>query len=205
MDVMPSHTLSLIFVIAVVASIVIQACVFLGLFIVVKTALGKLTAITTELSAKATPIVGDVRTIVQDLTPKVKTVSGNIVDITSAVREQTQHVNTTVEDVVDRTRAQAIKVDTMVSAVLGSISHAGTAVQSGVATPVRKAGSFIHGLRVGIEALFSNSRPSRSSNGFAESAPSGPTAGSRAAAVAENLDEMMNAKPTVAVPTPPID
>ena len=189
MDAMPSHTLSLIFVIAVVASIVVQACVFLGLFIVVAVALKKVTKLTTELSGKAMPIVGEVRAIVHDLNPKIKTVSGNVVDITSAVREQTQHVNTTVEDVVDRTRAQAVKVDDMVSAVLGSISHAGAAVQTGVGKPVRKAGSLIHALRVGLGVLFDGSPGKRSGNGFAQAGRPGPAVRAHGPGVAEGFAE----------------
>jgi hypothetical protein len=189
MDVMPSHTLSLIFVIAVVASIVVQACVFLGLFIVVAVALKKVTKLTTELSGKAMPIVGEVRAIVQDLNPKIKTVSGNVVDITSAVREQTQHVNTTVEDVVDRTRAQAVKVDDMVSAVLGSISHAGAAVQSGVGKPVRKAGSLIHALRVGLGVLFGGAQGKSAGSGSGQDGQRGPTVRAHASGVAGAFDE----------------
>jgi hypothetical protein len=204
MDAMPSHTLSLIFVIAVVASIVVQACVFLGLFIVVAVALKKVTALTTELSGKAMPIVGEVRAIVQDLNPKIKTVSGNVVDITSAVREQTQHVNTTVEDVVDRTRAQAVKVDDMVSAVLGSISHAGAAVQSGVGKPVRKAGSLIHALRVGFGVLFGGAQGKSAGSGFGQDGRPGPAVRAHGSVVAGAFDERTGAQAD-AVGARPVD
>jgi len=150
-----SYNLQLVFTIAVVISIVIQAGVSLGLYFAVTTALKKIMKITEDVTAKAMPIVGNVREVVQDLTPKIRTVSGHIVDISSTVRDQTQHVTSTVDDVVDKTRVQASKVDEMVSAVLGSLSHAGSTVQAGVAKPVRKVGSVLHGLRAGLDVLLS--------------------------------------------------
>ena len=151
----PSNTLGLIFTIAVVLSIIIQAAVFVGLYVVVSTALKKLMKTVDEVKGKAMPIVGNVQSIIQDVSPKVKTVSGHIVEITETVRDQTKHVNSTVDDVVDKTKAQAAKVDDMVSAVLGSISHAGSTVQQGVAKPARKVSSVFHSIQVGLEALMS--------------------------------------------------
>lgn len=159
------YTLALIFTIAVVISIVIQAAVFLGLFLVASATIKKLMATLDEVKGKAMPIVGDVRNIVQDVTPKVKTISGHLVDISATVRDQTKHVNSTVDDVVDKTRAQADRVDEMVSAVLTSLSHAGSTVSSGVSKPARKVGSVLHGLRVSIESLLSHKKGSAHTNG----------------------------------------
>ena len=156
-----SHTLALVFTIAVVLSILIQAAVFVGLYIAVSTALKKITKLLDEVKVKAMPIIGSAQTIagnvqniVQDVTPKVKTVTSHVVEISATVRDQTKHVNSTVDDVVDKTKAQAAKVDDMVSAVLGSIAHAGASVQSGVSKPARRVSSILQGLQAGIESLF---------------------------------------------------
>ncbi len=149
-------TLALIFTIAVVLSIVIQGAVFLGLFLIARTTIKKLMGILDEVKGKALPIVGDVRGIVQDVTPKVKTISGHLVEISETVRDQTKHVNSTVGEVVDKTRVQAGKVDDMVSAVLTSISHAGSSVSAGVAKPARKVSSVLSGLRFTLESVFSH-------------------------------------------------
>ncbi len=149
-------TLALIFTIAVVISVLIQGAVFLGLFLIARTTINKLMGILDEVKGKALPIVGDVRGIVQDVTPKVKTISGHLVEISETVRDQTKHVNSTVGEVVDKTRVQAGKVDEMVSAVLTTISHAGSSVSAGVAKPARKVSSVIHGLRVTLESAFSH-------------------------------------------------
>ena len=149
-----SHILFLVFTIAVVVSVVVQATVFGAILVIVFKNLGKLLRLFEELSARALPIVADVRDLVQDVSPKVRTISSQVVEITSAVRDQTLHVNTTVDEVVDKTRVQANKVDDMVSAVLGTIAHAGSTVQSGVTRPARKVGGVLHGIRVGLETLF---------------------------------------------------
>ena len=177
----PDHTLSLIFTIAVVLSILVQAAVFVGLYFAVTTALKKVTAILEEVKGKAMPLVGsaqgiaqNVQSIVQDVTPKVKTVASHIVEISGTVRDQAKHVNSTVDDVVDKTKAQAAKVDDMVSAVLGSISHAGSTVQAGVAKPARRVSHIFQGFQATIESLFGK-KPA--SNGRDDSPyPAGRTA-----------------------------
>ena len=151
----PSNTLGLIFTIAVVLSIVVQAAVFVGLYVAVTTALKKLQKTVDEVKGKALPIIGNLQGVIADVSPKVKTVSSHIVEISETVRDQTKHVNSTVDDVVDKTKAQAAKVDDMVSAVLGSIAHAGSTVQQGVAKPARKVSGLFHGIQAGIEALLS--------------------------------------------------
>ncbi len=162
----PDHTLSLIFTIAVVLSIVIQAGVFLGLYFAVTTALKKFTKIAEDLKGKAMPIVGDVQSIVHDVTPKVKTVTSHIVEISSSVRDQAKHVNSTVSEVVDKTRVQADKVDDMVSAVLGSLAHAGSTVQAGVAKPVRRVESILRTVKSGIDSFrHRKAQASAASNG----------------------------------------
>ena len=149
-----SHTLALIFTIAVVLSILIQAAVFVGLYIAVSTALKKVTSLLDEVKGKAMPIIGNVQNIVQDVTPKVKTVTSHVVEISATVRDQAKHVNSTVDDVVDKTKSQAAKVDDMVSAVLTSLSHAGQSVQAGVSKPAQKVGSLIQNLQGAIESVF---------------------------------------------------
>ncbi|WP_124847184.1 hypothetical protein [Acidipila sp. EB88] len=168
----PPYTLFLIFTIVVVVSIVVQMIVFAVLALGLLKAVRELTALAKTISAKALPLVGTVGGIVEDVRPKVSsiatsvsgimsdakpkisTITGHIVDITGTVRDQTVHVNTTVDDVVDKTKAQAAKVDDMVSAVLGSIAHAGTAVQAGVTKPVRQVGGVLSGIANVVETLF---------------------------------------------------
>lgn len=151
------HVLFLIFTIAVVFSVVVQAAVFVGVFVVVTRAVEKMMKIANQLSEKAGPIVDQVGGIVREVEPKIRTVSSQVVEISSAVRDQTMHVNTTVDEVVDKTNAQVAKVDEMVSAVIGTLAHAGEAVHSGVSRPARKVSSLLHGVRVGVETLFRSS------------------------------------------------
>ncbi len=148
-----SNTIQILFIIFFILSVVVEVGVLLGLLVAALVTIKKLLAIVEEVKGKTLPIVGDVRNIVQDVTPKVKTISGHLVEISATVRDQAKHVNTTVDDVVDKTRAQATRVDEMVSNLLSGISHAGSTVSAGVSKPVRKVGSLLHGLRVGIDHL----------------------------------------------------
>ena len=154
-----TYNLSLVFTIAVVVSIAIQALVFIGVFLVVARTLKKIEELTTGLSGKTTPIVNDVRLIVEDLAPKIRKISSEVAELTEAVRNQAMHVNSTVDDVVGRTHAQAVKVDDMVSAVIGGVAHAGATIQSGVTRPVRRVSALWNGIRAGLGELKSRERP----------------------------------------------
>lgn len=141
------QTLFLIFTIAVVLSVVIQAGVFLGLFFVAKIAAAKAEKIANDASARALPIITQTRTIVEDLTPKLRVITANLVEISTTLRDQTKHVNSTVGEVVDKTRQQAERVDEMVSAILDGVTHAGATIQAGVSVPARKVTGIFNGLR----------------------------------------------------------
>ena len=156
---LPYH-IFLIFTGAVVFSVLVQAAVFVGLYMTVRRATTKMLQLATQLSKQAGPIVEQVGGIIKDSEPKIRTVTSQVVEITTAVRDQTIHVNETVDEVVDKTHAQVDKVDEMVSAVLGGIANAGAVVQSGVIRPVRKLGGILQGVRVGVETFFSNGNAS---------------------------------------------
>jgi hypothetical protein len=158
---LPYH-LFLIFTGAVVFSVLVQAAVFVGLFMTVRKATKSVLDIATQLGQKAGPIVEQVGGIVRDAEPKIKTITSQVVEISTAVRDQTLHVNATVDRVVEKTDAQVDKVDDMVSTVLGGIAHAGLVVQSGVLIPVRKAGGLLAGIRAAADSFFGSSarRPS---------------------------------------------
>ena len=152
------QTLFLVFTIAVVLSVVVQAAVFLGLYFAVRTAMAKTEKITNDLSLKALPILTQTRAIVEDLSPKLRVITANLVEVSTTLRNQTEHVNSTVGDVVDKTRHQAERVDEMVSAVLDSVTHAGATIQSGVRKPVRQVNGVLNGIRAGLESLLSSNR-----------------------------------------------
>jgi hypothetical protein len=152
--------LFLIFTIAVVISVLIQAGVFLGLYFVARTAASKAEKVADDMTAKALPIIVQTRTLLEDLSPKIRVISANLAEISTTLKDQTKHVNTTVGEVVDKTKSQAERVDEMVTAVLDGVTHASATIQSGVGKPVRKINGFLEGLRVAVETFVrSNSGP----------------------------------------------
>jgi hypothetical protein len=155
------QTLFLIFTIAVVICLIIQAGVFLGLYLIARTAAAKAEKISLDLNVRAMPILAQVRGIAEDLSPKLRVISSNLVEISNTLKDQTRHVNTTVGEVVDKTRVQADRVDEMVSAILDGVTHAGATIQAGVSKPVRQVNGIFQGLRAGLEYWFTKSKPVR--------------------------------------------
>ncbi len=147
------QNLFLVFTIAVVISVVIQGCVFLGLLIVAMKAVKKFTAIAEELKGKALPIMAQAQDLTADLTPKIKIISTNLVTVSNTVRDQVHHVDATVSDVVDKSKTQAARVDDMVSAVLDGVTHAGETIKTGVKIPIRQVAGIFAGIAAAIDSL----------------------------------------------------
>jgi hypothetical protein len=147
------QNLFLIFTVAVVISVVIQGCVFLGLLIVALKAVKKFTAIAEEFKGKALPIMMQAQEVTADLKPKIKIISGNLVTVSNTVRDQVQHVDATVGDVVDKSKNQAARVDDMVSAVLDGVTHAGETIKTGVRIPIRQIAGIFAGIAAAVESL----------------------------------------------------
>ncbi|HEY0785969.1 MAG TPA: hypothetical protein VGD62_08865 [Acidobacteriaceae bacterium] len=153
------YSLFLIFTIAVVISVLIQAGVFLGLFLVARKAITKAEALSTDVVGKATPILAQTRTVLEDLSPKIRLISANLVEVSNTLRDQTKHVNSTVTEVVDKTRTQAARVDEMVSAVLDGVTHATETIQQGVSKPVRQVSGLFQGFRATVESYLGKRKP----------------------------------------------
>jgi methyl-accepting chemotaxis protein len=111
-----------------------------------------------DLSPKIKDLVSDlspkIKDLVNDLSPKIKHIASNVSDISDTLRNETQHITGSVNDVVDRTHQQAERVDHMITSTLSGIGHATSAVQQGIAVPIRHLSGVMEGLRAGLGSLF---------------------------------------------------
>jgi methyl-accepting chemotaxis protein len=144
--------------VALLVCLLIQAFVFLGLFLAARTALAKAETLATNASSKALPILEQIRFILEDLAPKIRAITANAVEISATARDQAKHVNSTVDDVVEKTRGQAARVDEMVTAALTGVAHAASTLQEGVRKPARRVSSMVEELRHKVEDVRSEVR-----------------------------------------------
>jgi methyl-accepting chemotaxis protein len=107
----------------------------------------------TSIAPHLGPMVSSARALVEDLSPKLKHITENVVEVSDILRSEAQHITVSVSDVVERTHQQAARVDHIVSSTLDGIGHATTAVQEGIAGPIRHLSGVLEGLRAGLGSL----------------------------------------------------
>jgi hypothetical protein len=96
--------------------------------------------------------------MITELRPKIETVVDNVSISTTMLRTQLERIDATVTDIVDRTRLQVIRADEFVNSTMDKLEDTREAVQRTVVSPVRHISGLMHGVTVGLEALFSRRR-----------------------------------------------
>lgn len=153
------QTVLIIFTAVTSIAVLIQACVMLGMYLVVRKATDEVHLLSDQLKQHLVPTLSTARNLVEDLSPKVKVAASNLVQATGVVRSQSEHINKTVGHVADLAQAQASRVDEMATAVLDGITQATASVQHGVSAPLKQVSGILNGLRAGVGVLRKKERP----------------------------------------------
>ncbi len=149
----------IIFTAITAAAVLLQALVMLGLFLVLKKAIGKLIATSDEMKEHALPLVASTRSLVEDISPKLKTTTGNLVEVSQTLRQQASHLNETLDALLETANSQIRRVDEMVTGTFNTVDHATKALESAVAAPLRFMSGIARGLKAGVEVLLARKRP----------------------------------------------
>lgn len=158
-----------IFTAILAVSVLLQAGVLLGMFIVMRKSAAKID----EVKDKALPALATTRSLLEDLAPKLKSATADLSDVAHTLKNQTDHVSESLDTLLQKTNAQMNRVDGMVTATFDALDHASKAVESAVATPMRRFNGVINGVRAGVGVFVRRSRNSSMSDG-APPNPDGP-------------------------------
>jgi hypothetical protein len=142
-----------IFIAVTSAAVVLQACVLLGMYFVVRKTSAKIEALSEEVHTKVVPTAEIAYSMLVDLRPKVESVIADVSQSTAMVRTQLGRLDATVSDVVDRARLQVIRADDMLSRTLDKVEQTTDLVHSSVVSPIRHVAGMIQGLTAGLEYL----------------------------------------------------
>jgi hypothetical protein len=150
---MDAQVVTLVFTIVTGVGVLLQACVLLGMFLALRETQKKVHALTDKIEDHVLPVISHSRGMLEDFSPKLKIITSNLVEASATLRSQTEQVKIVVEDISKRTRQQTARVDGMVTGALNTINQATTAVERGIAGPLRQVSSMLNGLRAGIDTL----------------------------------------------------
>jgi len=142
-----------IFIAVTSAAVVLQACVLLGMYLVMRKTSAKIEALSEEVRTKIVPTAEIAYSMLVDLRPKVESMITDVSQSTAMVRTQLGRLDATVSDVVDRARLQVIRADDMLSRTLDKVEQTTDMVHSSVVSPIRHVAGMIQGLTAGLEYL----------------------------------------------------
>lgn len=149
----------LIVSIAVTAlAVLLQAAVMTGMYLAMRKTSAKVESLAEEVKSKVLPTAELTQSMIRDLRPKIESVIDNVGASTSMLRTQMERIDATLTDIVDRTRLQVIRADEFLNTTMDKFEETREAVQRTVVSPVRHLAGLMHGMSVGIEALFSRKR-----------------------------------------------
>jgi hypothetical protein len=158
------NTLLTIFIAVTAAAVLLQAGILAGMYFAMRKTSAKVESLAEEVKTKVLPTAELAHNMMIDLRPKIETLVDNVSVSTTVLRTQMERIDATLTDIVDRTRLQVIRADEFVTGTMDKLEETREAVQRTVVSPVRQISGLMHGLTVGVEALFSRRRGRNSSN-----------------------------------------
>lgn len=151
-----------IFTIVTAISVLIQAGVLLGMFIVLRKSMVKMQAVVDEVKEKALPAIASTRTLIEDVTPKLKSVTADLTEVTHTARTQAKNVSESMDDLLAKANAQINRVDHLTTGAIDAVDHASKAIENAVGVPVKHVSGILNGLKAGFEVFVSGRKnPSR--------------------------------------------
>lgn len=155
------------FIVIAAVAILVQMAILLGMYLQMKTAIEKFTAITTEVKTRVDPILLRIDRILEDSEDKIASITSDTAEITRLARGQAQRIDRVFTDSLERLRVQVIRADQILTGALEVIEDTGTRVRKTLWAPVQQVSAVLRGVKVGIDVL----RGAQGRRGEADGAP----------------------------------
>jgi hypothetical protein len=155
------------FIVIAAVAIVVQMAILLGMYLQMKTAIEKFTAITTEVKTRVDPILLRIDRILEDSEDKIASITSDTAEITRLARGQAQRIDRVFTDSLERLRVQVIRADQILTGALEVIEDTGTRVRKTLWAPVQQVSAVLRGVKVGIDVL----RGAQARRGESDGAP----------------------------------
>ncbi len=168
------ETLLVVFIALTGFSVLMQACVLLGMFLTMRKAIqfgkeqadaygAKLTPLLEKVSpmvdssqkliATAEELVATTKDLVQALDPKLQYAATELAAMTRSVHDQAERLQVSADEIAQGVRRQAARVDNMTTNVLNGVDRAGRLISEAVTVPVRQVSGVIAAARAIVDTL----------------------------------------------------
>ncbi len=141
------------FIVIAAVAIVVQMAILLGMYLQMKTAIEKFTAITSDVKTRVDPILLRIDRILEDSEDKIASITSDTAEITRLARGQAQRIDRVFTDSLERLRVQVIRADQILTGALEVIEDTGARVRKTLWAPVHQVSAVLRGVKVGIDVL----------------------------------------------------
>lgn len=149
-------TLTMIFVGATAAAVVMQAGILLAMFITIRISVKKIHSEIEVLRTSALPLLDHSRDLVKSVSPKIQSATTDLAEVARGLRAQTMEFQSSASEILERVHRQTGRVDTMVSGALDTVDRASTAVNDAVSVPLKQLSGIAAFAKAAVDAFRSN-------------------------------------------------
>lgn len=135
---MNNETILIVFVAATAASVLLQACVLLALYVAMRKTTRSMQEEIAELRTTLNPLVVDAKDFLTRVGPKIDAITTDLAELTHGLRTQGEELQVSTNEILERVRRQSSRLDVMFSSLLDTVERAGSIVTQAVNTPLRQ-------------------------------------------------------------------
>jgi hypothetical protein len=169
-----TETLLIIFVAFTGASVLLQACVLLAIYLSLRKTAKSAMEASQDFKTTVLPMVHSTKDLVDRITPQVILISEGLAELTKTVKKETNGVSLSASEIMERVNRQTQRLDGMLTNGLDAVERAGEVVETAVAGPIRQVNGIMAAIKAMIETYRADAPPRRPVYPNADTSPMNP-------------------------------
>ncbi len=168
------ETLLVVFIAITGLSVLLQACVLLGMYLTMRKAVtlakeqadeyrNKLTPVlesskqlmgtTKELVATTKDLIAQTKDVIAGVEPQIRVAAEELAEMARSAHEQMDRIQLAADEVAENVRRQAVRVDGMTTSVLNRVDRFGIFLSEAINVPVRQVSGVVAAAKAIVETL----------------------------------------------------
>jgi hypothetical protein len=169
-----TETLLIIFVAFTGASVLLQACVLLAIYLSLRKTAKSAMEASQDFKTTVLPMVHSTKDLIDRITPQVILITEGLAELTKTLKKETNGVSVSASEIMERVNRQTQRLDGMLTNGLDAVERAGEVVETAVAGPIRQVNGIMAAIKAMIETYRSDAARSKATYPNAGSTPIDP-------------------------------
>ena len=169
-----TETLLIIFVAFTGASVLLQACVLLAIYLSLRKTAKSAMEASQDFKTTVLPMVHSTKDLIDRITPQVILITEGLAELTKTLKKETNGVSVSASEIMERVNRQTQRLDGMLTNGLDAVERAGEVVETAVAGPIRQVNGIMAAIKAMIETYRSDAARIKATYPNAGSTPIDP-------------------------------